>query len=130
MNEIKIKDTKNLIFALVGCSILPAICPKNQILAKKNPEYIKNEDIRSQRTLPKKNSIQNIFFVLTISTIIYLYFNFNKFSFRKKCIITAICLIIGSCGIFGFIPALSLLISGIINVTFWFVKAIIWPNSI
>ena len=127
--EQKMKYQKHLLFILTGCAILPIMCKNNLIL---NPNYSnqvvqKNNYQRNQSiVLPNTNMRKTwLCLLLIMSGVLYLYFNFNKFSMSKKIIIALICALIAIGGIFGFMPLIVFIVSTLISISISLIKGIL-----
>ena len=131
------KTMQNLIIFL-GHVIL--FIPKKQNFFISNPlgildQHLKNsksdelkKKIDTQTTLPanlrQNNFLKNNFTLLVLlSSIIYMYFNFHKLSFKKKVILIVICLALLISWAFGPISFLSGILSWIVKSCFYLIKS-------
>ena len=131
------KTIQNLII-LLGHIVL--FMPKRQTFLISNPLGILDQHLRSskfdeaekkidaQTTLPthhKENNFlkNNLTLIALLFSIIYMYFNFHKFSFKKKVILVVICLAVLISWAFGPISFLSGILFWIIKGSFYLLKS-------
>jgi hypothetical protein len=130
------KTVQNLII-LLGHAVL--FIPKKQFFLTSDPlkipdRYLNNpkfdeleKKIDTQTTLPikhKENNFlkNNLTLLIIVSSIVYLYFNFHKLSFRKKIILITICSALFISWAFGPISFLSAILSWIVKGCFYILK--------